>query len=115
MQIENIFYSCITVRCTAPVEYLFWRKDRLPRISQKLVDTIREKCSDEHPVFFHVFSNGGAIFYQHISHAMQQAGSPLKVACSFNLIFTVIIKILLKNNFVFFCDDYMMSLYHLGN
>ncbi|XP_058804042.1 transmembrane protein 53 isoform X2 [Phymastichus coffea] len=71
--------SCITLRCTAPVEYLFWRRDRLPRISKKLIQVITEKCSAEHPVFFHVFSNGGAIFYQHISYAMQQAGSPLKV------------------------------------
>ncbi|XP_008209885.1 transmembrane protein 53 [Nasonia vitripennis] len=71
--------SCITLRCTAPMEYVFWRQDRLPRVSRRLIQLIREKCSDEHPVIFHVFSNGGATFYHHISRAMQQAGSPLKV------------------------------------
>ncbi|XP_014223542.1 transmembrane protein 53 [Trichogramma pretiosum] len=71
--------SCITLRCTAPVEYLFWRRDRLPHISRQLIQVIADKCTTDHPVFFHVFSNGGAIFYQHISYAMQQAGSPLKV------------------------------------
>ncbi|XP_011494630.1 PREDICTED: transmembrane protein 53 [Ceratosolen solmsi marchali] len=71
--------SCITLRCTAPVEYLFWRRERLPCISRRLLQVIADKCSNKHPVFFHVFSNGGAIFYQHISSAMQQAGSPLKV------------------------------------
>ncbi|CAB0034649.1 unnamed protein product [Trichogramma brassicae] len=71
--------SCITLRCTAPVEYLFWRRDRLPHISRQLIQVIADKCTTDHPVFFHVFSNGGAIFYQHISYAMQQAGSPLKI------------------------------------
>ncbi|KAJ8680364.1 hypothetical protein QAD02_016151 [Eretmocerus hayati] len=71
--------GCITLRCTAPVEYLFWRREHLPRISRRLIQAIQEICSDEHPVFFHIFSNGGAIFYQHISYVMQKMESPLKV------------------------------------
>ncbi|XP_014206151.1 transmembrane protein 53 [Copidosoma floridanum] len=71
--------SCITLRCTAPLACLFYRRHKLPSMSKRLLKVITEKCSDGRPVFFHVFSNGGAIFYQHISSAMQQAGSPIKV------------------------------------
>ena len=71
--------SCITLRYTAPVECLFWRRDKMPYIGKRLIQLIRDKSLDEHPIFFHVFSNGGAFVYQHLSLAMQQAKTPLKV------------------------------------
>ncbi|XP_043277623.1 transmembrane protein 53 [Venturia canescens] len=71
--------SCITLRYTAPVECLFWRWDRMPNIGKRLVQVISDRSLDEHPIFFHVFSNGGAFLYQHVSLAMQQAGTPIKV------------------------------------
>ncbi|XP_018359470.1 PREDICTED: LOW QUALITY PROTEIN: transmembrane protein 53 [Trachymyrmex cornetzi] len=71
--------SCITLRYTAPVEYLFWRRDKMPYIGKRLLQVITDERLDEHPIFFHVFSNGGAFLYQHISLAMQRANTPFKV------------------------------------
>ncbi|KAL6257192.1 hypothetical protein P5V15_012121 [Pogonomyrmex californicus] len=71
--------SCITLRYTAPVECLFWRRDKMPYIGKRLLQVITDKQLDEHPIFFHVFSNGGAFLYQHISLAMQRANTPFKV------------------------------------
>ncbi|KZC05410.1 PREDICTED: transmembrane protein 53 [Dufourea novaeangliae] len=71
--------SCITLRYTAPVECLFWRRDKMPYIGKRLIQVIMDKSLDQHPIFFHVFSNGGAFLYQHVSLAMQQANTPLKV------------------------------------
>ncbi|XP_053989884.1 transmembrane protein 53 [Hylaeus volcanicus] len=71
--------SCITLRYTAPVECLFWRRDKLPYIGKRLIQVIIDKSLDQHPIFFHVFSNGGAFLYQHVSLAMQQSNTPLKV------------------------------------
>ncbi|XP_077255914.1 transmembrane protein 53 isoform X2 [Temnothorax americanus] len=71
--------SCITLRYTAPVECLFWRRDKMPYIGKRLLRVITDKRLDEHPIFFHVFSNGGAFLYQHVSLAMQMANTPFKV------------------------------------
>lgn len=71
--------SCITLRYTAPVECLFWRRDKMPYIGKRLLQVITDKRLDEHPIFFHVFSNGGAFLYQHISLAMQRANTQFNV------------------------------------
>ncbi|XP_076623067.1 transmembrane protein 53 [Colletes latitarsis] len=71
--------SCITLRYTAPVECLFWRRDKMPYIGKRLIQVITDKSLDQHPIFFHIFSNGGAFLYQHVSLAMQQASKPIKV------------------------------------
>ncbi|XP_033333816.1 transmembrane protein 53 [Megalopta genalis] len=71
--------SCITLRYTAPVECLFWRRDKMPHIGKRLIQVITDNSLDQHPIFFHVFSNGGAFLYQHVSLAMQQADTPLMV------------------------------------
>ncbi|OAD52765.1 Transmembrane protein 53 [Eufriesea mexicana] len=71
--------SCITLRYTAPVECLFWRRDKMLYIGKRLIQVITDKSLDQHPIFFHVFSNGGAFLYQHVSLAMQQANTPLEV------------------------------------
>ena len=71
--------GCITLRYTAPVECLFWRRDKMPYIGKRLIQVITDKSLDQYPIFFHVFSNGGAFLYQHVSLAMQQANTPLKV------------------------------------
>lgn len=78
-RLRRLSNSCITLRYTAPVECLFWRWDRMPNIGKQLVQVISDRSLDEHPIFFHVFSNGGAFLYQHVSLAMQQAGTPIKV------------------------------------
>jgi len=70
---------CITVRYTAPVDCLFWRRGRLHQLGRRLVDLIADMSLEEHPIFFHVFSNGGASLYQHVSLAIQMREKPLKV------------------------------------
>ncbi|KAL0277325.1 UNVERIFIED_CONTAM: hypothetical protein PYX00_004663 [Menopon gallinae] len=71
--------GCITLRCTAPVVATFMRHDRLPKLGKKLLDVIYDMTLDEHPIFFHIFSNGGAFFYQHISFHMQRQERKLQV------------------------------------
>jgi hypothetical protein len=48
-------------------------------LGRRLVDLITDMSLEEHPIFFHVFSNGGAILYQHVSMAIQMREKPLKV------------------------------------
>lgn len=74
-----IFNSCITLRYTAPVDCLFLRRDKMPYIGKRLVQVLLDKSLGEHPIFFHIFSNGGAFLYEYVSVAMQQAGSPFQV------------------------------------
>lgn len=51
----------------------------MPYIGKRLLQVITDKRLDEHPIFFHVFSNGGAFLYQHVSLAMQKANTLFKV------------------------------------
>ncbi|KAL2716592.1 transmembrane protein 53 isoform X1 [Vespula squamosa] len=70
--------SCITLRYTAPMECLFGRRDKMPYIGKRLLQVIAKNSLNDHPIFFHIFSNGGALLYQHISIAMQQMDSPIQ-------------------------------------
>ena len=49
------------------------------QLGRRLVELIIDMSLEEHPIFFHVFSNGGAFLYQHVSQAMQLCSKPLKV------------------------------------
>ncbi|KAI4487716.1 hypothetical protein M0802_011906, partial [Mischocyttarus mexicanus] len=70
--------SCITLRYTAPMECLFGRRNKMPYIGKRLLQVIAKNSLNDHPIFFHIFSNGGALLYQHISIAMQQTNSPIQ-------------------------------------
>jgi hypothetical protein len=48
-------------------------------LGRRLVELITDMSLEEHPIFFHVFSNGGAFLYQHVSQTMQMCSKPLKV------------------------------------
>lgn len=50
----------------------------MPHIGKRLLQVITENSQNDHPIFFHIFSNGGALLYQHISLAMQQMNSPIQ-------------------------------------
>ncbi|XP_055683953.1 transmembrane protein 53 [Lutzomyia longipalpis] len=69
----------ITVRYTAPVENLFWKRSSLKVIGEKILKLIYDMNFDAHPLFFHVFSNGGAYMYQHINYAMRRSTRPVQV------------------------------------
>ncbi|XP_070068216.1 transmembrane protein 53 isoform X2 [Drosophila takahashii] len=69
----------ITVRYTAPVDTLFWNRSEMVPIGEKILKLIQDMNFDAHPLIFHIFSNGGAYLYQHISLAVTRQKSPLQV------------------------------------
>ncbi|XP_058986053.1 transmembrane protein 53 [Musca domestica] len=69
----------ITVRYTAPVDTLFWKRREMLPIGEKILKLIYDMNFDSHPVIFHIFSNGGAYLYQHISLAIRKHKTPLQV------------------------------------
>lgn len=70
----------------------------MPHIGKRLIQVITDKSLDQHPIFFHVFSNGGAFLYQHVSLAMQQANSPLKVKNTVTFHLSNILYIIASHN-----------------
>lgn len=71
--------SLITVRYTAPVENLFWKRNAMKPIGEKILKLIFDMNFDSHPLIFHVFSNGGAYLYQHIALAIRKSKRPVQV------------------------------------
>ncbi|EDW89836.1 transmembrane protein 53 isoform X2 [Drosophila yakuba] len=69
----------ITVRYTAPVDSLFWKRSEMIPIGEKILKLIQDMNFDAHPLIFHIFSNGGAYLYQHINLAVMKHKSPLHV------------------------------------
>ncbi|KAH8410309.1 hypothetical protein KR009_011659 [Drosophila setifemur] len=69
----------ITVRYTAPVDTLFWKRSEMVPIGEKILKLIQDMNFDDHPIIFHIFSNGGAYLYQHINLAIIKFKSPLQV------------------------------------
>nr|ACN94622.1 GA20925 [Drosophila miranda] len=69
----------ITVRYTAPVDTLFWKRSEMIPIGEKILKLIQDMNFDAHPLIFHIFSNGGAYLYQHINLAVIKHKSPLQV------------------------------------
>lgn len=72
-------FSLITVRYTAPVETIFWKRDGMIPIGQKIVKLLYDMNFDSNPLIIHLFSNGGAYLYQHIDTAMKELHTPLNV------------------------------------
>lgn len=73
------FNRLITVRYTAPVDTLFWKRSEMIPIGEKILKLIQDMNFDAHPLIFHIFSNGGAYLYQHINLAVRKHKSPLQV------------------------------------
>ncbi|XP_070854266.1 transmembrane protein 53 isoform X1 [Drosophila suzukii] len=69
----------ITVRYTAPVDTLFWKRSEMVPIGEKILKLIQDMNFDAHPLIFHIFSNGGAFLYQHINLAVVKHKSRLQV------------------------------------
>ncbi|XP_069187296.1 LOW QUALITY PROTEIN: transmembrane protein 53 [Procambarus clarkii] len=68
--------GCITIRYTSPVSYLIARpRTRLP-IAHKLLGLLRDMSLDDHPVFFHMFSNNGSLLYYAFTQALAEPDSP---------------------------------------
>ncbi|XP_017474860.1 PREDICTED: transmembrane protein 53 [Rhagoletis zephyria] len=69
----------ITVRYTAPVDTLFWKRTAMVPIGEKILKLMYDMNFDTHPVIVHIFSNGGAYLYQHISLAMRKHRTPIQI------------------------------------
>lgn len=48
-------FGCITIRYTAPAEYIFFDVEKIRPLAKKLLDLIAEMSLEENPVFIHVF------------------------------------------------------------
>lgn len=70
----------ITIRYTAPFENVFWKRDAMKPIGQKIVKLMLDMNFDANPIIIHVFSNGGAYLYQHIDLAIKEYQVPLDVS-----------------------------------
>lgn len=71
--------GCVTLRCAAPLEFMFLRRGKMRALGRRVLDDIMDLNLNEHPIFFHVFSNGGAYLYKHVALAMQERAAPVKV------------------------------------
>ncbi|XP_066261609.1 transmembrane protein 53 [Euwallacea similis] len=69
----------ITLRYTAPVKWLFMKRQQMTIIGQKLVKLLFELNFDNHPIIVHCFSNGGAFLYQNFSQALDHSDKPLEL------------------------------------
>lgn len=56
-----------TIRYTAPAERHFYQPEKLKDTSLKILELIFDLGLEESPIFFHVFSNGGAVLYRHVT------------------------------------------------
>ena len=56
--------GCVTIRYTAPDEYVFLEQERVRPLARKLLDLVEEMSLENSPVIFHSFSNGGCVVYQ---------------------------------------------------
>lgn len=75
-----VLHRLITIRYTAPVENIFWKRDAMKPIGQKIVQLMYDMNFETSPVILHVFSNGGAYLYQHLDLAMKEFQTPLDVS-----------------------------------
>lgn len=69
---QNPLSRLITVRYTAPVENLFWKRSEMKVLGEKVLKLIFDMNFEEHPIFFHMFSNGGTYVYLNILTAMKK-------------------------------------------
>ena len=64
--------GCVTVRYTAPADYVFFAPERVRPLARKLLALIAEMSLESSPVFFHVFSNNGCVVYQRMAELMRE-------------------------------------------
>lgn len=59
------------------MDNLFWNRDAMEPIGQKVLNLLFEMNFDAHPLIVHIFSNGGAHLYQQILLAMKRVNSSI--------------------------------------
>jgi hypothetical protein len=63
---SGFLIRCIVLRYITPVKALFVQTQKLPVLAERLVRLLKDLQLDSHPIFFHVFSNGGSFMYSYI-------------------------------------------------
>jgi hypothetical protein len=69
----------ITLRYTAPVKCLFWKRFQMITIGERLVKLLVDLNFENHPIIVHCFSNGGAFLYQNFMLALERSPKPIQV------------------------------------
>ncbi|KAJ3661883.1 hypothetical protein Zmor_006261 [Zophobas morio] len=69
----------ITLRYTAPVKCLFWKRLQMITIGERLVKLLVDLNFENHPIIIHCFSNGGAFLYQNFSLALEKSPKPIQI------------------------------------
>jgi len=62
--------GCIVLRYIAPVSAVFIHTSKMPVLANRLVRLLQDLQLDSHPIFFHVFSNGGSFTYSCLLHEL---------------------------------------------
>uniref|UniRef100_T1J1M2 Transmembrane protein 53 n=1 Tax=Strigamia maritima TaxID=126957 RepID=T1J1M2_STRMM len=59
--------TCITIRYVPAPRDVFLNPSKFQRVALKLLELITDLNLEEHPILFHMFSNGGCMVYRYIS------------------------------------------------
>ncbi|XP_015836233.1 transmembrane protein 53 isoform X2 [Tribolium castaneum] len=73
----------ITLRYTAPVKCLFWKRLQMITIGERLVKLLVDLNFENHPIIVHCFSNGGAFLYQNFTLALEKSPKPIQVVSNY--------------------------------
>lgn len=65
----------ITVRYTAPIDSLFWKRTDMKLLGEKVLKLLYDMNFENNPIFVHLFSNGGAYMYMNILLALKNSSS----------------------------------------
>ncbi|XP_018336563.1 transmembrane protein 53-A isoform X2 [Agrilus planipennis] len=69
----------ITIRYTAPIKCLFWKRYRMIAIADKILKLLLDLNFESHPVIVHCFSNGGAFLYHNFSLASEKSTQQIQI------------------------------------
>lgn len=69
----------ITIRYSAPVSHVFWDTPGMVESAGKILKFMHDMKLQEHPVLLHIFSNGGAFLYEHVTKRFAEGPNPIKV------------------------------------
>ncbi|CAG7733902.1 unnamed protein product [Allacma fusca] len=68
--------GCIVLRYTAPLRVIFYDTDKFPVLADRFVRLLKDLQLQSHPIFFHVFSNGGSFLYSYILKEISAQKNP---------------------------------------
>ncbi|XP_035699540.1 transmembrane protein 53-A-like [Branchiostoma floridae] len=81
--------GCITIRYIMPTYDIFFHTYKARTVAYKILELIFDLNLEGHPIFFHVFSNGGGFIYRYLTEMVAsqrggQVGALQIVGCIFD-------------------------------